>query len=95
MSKSAKIALILGLMMIFLIYGNDLWAQCPMCKMSAESNLREGGTDGKGLNAGILFMLSLPYLIIGSIGYSWWRNQKALALQDDILSGSEGTEEMV
>ncbi len=51
-------------------------AQCPMCRMSAESNLQNGGTGGKGLNAGILFMLSLPYLIVGSIGYIWWKNQK-------------------
>ncbi len=54
----------------------DLWAQCPMCKMAAESNLREGGTAGKGLNAGILFILSLPYILIGSIGFAWWRNNR-------------------
>ena len=54
----------------------DAVAQCPMCRMSAESNLQNGGTGGKGLNAGILFMLSLPYLIVGSIGYIWWKNQK-------------------
>jgi LPXTG-motif cell wall-anchored protein len=46
--------------------------------MTAESNLAAGGTGGKGLNIGILFMLSLPYLIIGSVGFVWWRkNRKA------------------
>ena len=34
-------------------------AQCPMCRMSAESNLKAGGTAGKGLNAGILFLLMI------------------------------------
>ena len=24
-------------------------AQCPMCRMSAESNLKNGGTDGRGV----------------------------------------------
>ena len=57
----------------------DIWAQCPMCKMTAESNLANGGTAGKGLNVGILFMLSLPYLIVGSIGYFWWRNSRRRA----------------
>lgn len=57
----------------------DLQAQCPMCKMTAESNLAAGGTGGKGLNIGILFMLSLPYLIIGSIGFVWWRKNKVRA----------------
>jgi len=50
-------------------------AQCPMCKMSAESNLKNGGTAGKKLNTGILYMLATPYLIIGTIGFIWWRNR--------------------
>jgi hypothetical protein len=51
-------------------------AQCPMCRMSAESNLKNGGSSGKGLNAGILYMLATPYLIVGTIGFIWWRNRK-------------------
>jgi hypothetical protein len=51
-------------------------AQCPMCKMSAESNLKNGGTAGRGLNAGILYMLITPYVLVGSIGYWWWRNRR-------------------
>ena len=51
-------------------------AQCPMCKMSAESNLKSGGTAGKGLNAGILYMLAMPYLLVGTIGFIWYRNRK-------------------
>ncbi len=51
-------------------------AQCPMCRMSAESNLKNGGTDGRGLNNGILYMLATPYMIIGVIGFIWWRNRR-------------------
>lgn len=51
-------------------------AQCPMCKMSAESNLKHGGTAGKGLNKGILYMFAMPYLLVGTLGYVWWRNRK-------------------
>ena len=51
-------------------------AQCPMCKMGAESNLKNGGSHGKGLNAGILFLLSMPYIMVGTIGYVWYRNRK-------------------
>ena len=36
---------------------STLSAQCPMCKMAAESNLKDGGSAGKGLNFGILYML--------------------------------------
>lgn len=51
-------------------------AQCPMCRMSAESNLKAGGSHGKGLNTGILMLLSLPYVMVGGIGYIWYRNRK-------------------
>ncbi len=54
----------------------EVQAQCPMCRMSAESNLKNGGTEGKGLNNGILYMLATPYMLIGVIGFIWWRNRR-------------------
>jgi hypothetical protein len=51
-------------------------AQCPMCRISAESNLKNGGTAGKGLNKGILYLFFTPYLVIGTLGFLWWRNNK-------------------
>ena len=60
----------------------DLPAQCPMCRMSVESNLKNGGTTGKGLNRGILYMLAMPYLLVGAVGFVWWRNKKG---EDDDL----------
>ena len=51
-------------------------AQCPMCRMTAESNLANGGSEGQGLNNGILYMLATPYILIGVIGYVWWRNRR-------------------
>jgi hypothetical protein len=51
-------------------------AQCPMCKMSLASNLQNGGAQGRGMNAGIFLLLATPYLLVGGIGYVWWRNRK-------------------
>jgi hypothetical protein len=70
-----KIAIFLVIITLLLIAG-DIMAQCPMCKMTAESNLKNGGTMGLGLNAGILYMLFTPYLIVGALVYLWWRNKK-------------------
>ena len=47
-----------------------------MCRMSAETNLKNGGSAGKGLNAGILYMLATPYLLVGAIGFIWYRNRR-------------------
>lgn len=52
------------------------YAQCPMCRATAETNLANGGSAGKGLNAGILYMLATPYLIVGAIAFIWWRNRR-------------------
>lgn len=53
-----------------------LAAQCPMCRATAESNLKHGGASGKGLNAGILYMLATPYLLVGAIAFVWIRNRR-------------------
>jgi len=47
-----------------------------MCRASAETNLKAGGTVGKGLNDGILYLLAMPYLLVGTIGFLWYRNSK-------------------
>jgi len=51
-------------------------AQCPMCRMAAESNLNQGGTAGKGLNKGILMLLSMPYVLVGGVAFVWYRNRR-------------------
>jgi len=47
-----------------------------MCRMSVQSNLQNGGTQGVGLNSGILSLLAMPYLIIGGLAFVWWKNRK-------------------
>lgn len=65
-------------LMLLLLVGVPMVAeaQCPMCRMTAESNLANGGQEGEGLNNGILYMLITPYILIGLIGYVWWRNRR-------------------
>jgi hypothetical protein len=77
MKHSIKVILLVVLITaVFLITSEDVMSQCPMCRMSAESNLKDGGTEGKGLNAGILYMLSMPYLLVATLGYIWYRNRR-------------------
>ena len=72
--KYFSILFLIGLLQLSVPYQAE--GQCPMCRMSATNNLKDGGTAGKGLNNGILYMLATPYLIVGVIGYIWWRNRR-------------------
>jgi len=64
-------------LLVFLAFATpNVQAQCPMCRMSAESNLKAGGTIGRGLNTGILFLFAMPYLVVGTLGFIWWRNRR-------------------
>ncbi|MEL6659301.1 MAG: hypothetical protein AAFP77_01190 [Bacteroidota bacterium] len=76
MSQVVIKALPLLLMVLMLLLPEVADAQCPMCRMTAESNLANGGTEGQGLNNGIMYMLATPYILIGVIGYVWWRNRR-------------------
>lgn len=51
-------------------------AQCPMCRATLESNLKHGGTAGKGMNKGIFMMFFMPYILVGTMGFIWWRNRR-------------------
>lgn len=76
MGNLNKIFFVIVLIAVLIVaLSPELSAQCPMCRMSAESNLENGGTEGRGLNNGILYMLSLPYLLVATLGYIWYRNR--------------------
>jgi len=47
-----------------------------MCRASAETSLKEGSTNMRGINRGILYLFFAPYLIVGSIGFIWWRSEQ-------------------
>jgi hypothetical protein len=76
-----KILTICLLTLLFSFKSIESTAQCPMCKMSTEQNLKDGGTAGKGLNKGILYMFAAPYLLVGTLGFIWWYNRRK---EDDV-----------
>ncbi len=65
-------------------------AQCAMCKATVEKS--EGGQAtfkerAKGLNTGILYLMCIPYLLAGIIGYYWYKNSKAERDRKDKVQG--------
>lgn len=51
--------------------------QCAMCRASVENNVSNGDASiGAGLNNGILYLVVMPYLMVGIIGFFWYRVSK-------------------
>lgn len=69
---------VLLFILMFILDSHSVNAQCPMCRMSAESNMANGGMAGRGLNNGILYLLALPYLIAATMIYLFRKNRKKL-----------------
>ncbi len=60
-----------------LISVSDLMAQCAMCRGTVESTVSNGrSVIASELNFGILYLLVIPYLIVATIGYLWYRSSK-------------------
>ena len=51
-------------------------AQCSMCTISAEQGSKNGNTQSKGINDGIIYLLVFPYILIAGIGILWYRNYR-------------------
>ncbi|MCO6496858.1 MAG: hypothetical protein J5I50_04250 [Chitinophagaceae bacterium] len=51
----------------------DVAAQCSICTKTA---MQLGARPAQGLNAGILYLVAVPYLAVVFIGYKWWRSEK-------------------
>ncbi len=56
-------------------------AQCAMCRATVESNVGTGSKEpesqvGSGLNTGILYLMVIPYILIGTVGFLWYKSNK-------------------
>jgi len=91
MKKNALkiIALAAVLALALFIFVEPSAAQCAMCKASSEANLKAGGGDPRGLNAGILYMLVMPYLLVFGIGFWWWSNRRKERLESSEMLDSD------
>jgi hypothetical protein len=61
---------------LFFLISIGLNAQCAMCKAVAESNMNGGDSMASGLNNGIVFLMFIPYMLIGSVAYLIYRHRK-------------------
>ena len=69
MEKIFKIA---ALVFLMIILSQITFAQCAMCTKTAQ---QLGEKPAAGLNSGILYLMLMPFAIVGFIAYRWWKNK--------------------
>lgn len=70
--RAGVLALVLSMVVPFVSFG-----QCAMCRTQLENNVSNGNPGiAAGINTGILYLLIMPYLIILTLGYFWYKSSR-------------------
>lgn len=77
-AKSAAGLGIFALTLMLSFFSFTANAQCAMCRAAIES---EGnGVKAEAVNDGIVYLMLIPYLLVGAIGYGIYRIRKNRAI---------------
>jgi hypothetical protein len=71
--KKYTIIFLLSLLLLLSQYAVN--AQCSLCTKTAQ---QMGEKPAQGLNSGILYLMVMPFILVGFIGFRWWKNNKAI-----------------
>ena len=69
-----KMKKLISIVYISIISCSQLCAQCAMCAASVNSN--DENKIGHGLNYGIVFLMSAPYILVGTVAFIWYKKRK-------------------
>lgn len=64
---------LLGVLVLVLFLSASVQAQCSVC---AKTAMQMGEKPAQGLNSAILYLMLMPFAIVGFIGYRWWKGNK-------------------
>ncbi len=59
------------LLIAILLLTSSAEAQCAMCRAVLESE--EGMSTAKGINNGIIYLMAIPYILVGGLGFIVYR----------------------
>jgi len=56
---------------LFFLFSLETKAQCAMCRAVLESE--EGGVKAEAINDGIVYLMAIPYILVGIVGYAIYK----------------------
>lgn len=71
--KTKQFLVLAFLFIIFLAGFEEGVAQCAMCNETARTATEGKNENAIALNNGILYLMALPYIMLATIGFLWWK----------------------
>jgi TRAP-type C4-dicarboxylate transport system permease small subunit len=68
-----RILLVICFIFLALLFAAETKEQCSICTKTAQ---QLGEKPAKALNAGIIYLAAMPFLIFSYIGYRWWKTNR-------------------
>jgi len=79
---------VIAIFWLMISFTSDIFGQCAMCRATLESKVSNGEAGiASGINIGILYLFVMPYLLVGIIGYMWYRQSRKNRAQVEDSSG--------
>ena len=69
--KKGKSLQIVVFTIAFFLFPIASKAQCAMCRAALESE--EGGVKAEAVNDGIVYLMAIPYVLVGILGYAIYK----------------------
>ena len=66
----------INFLLLSLFFYLETNAQCAMCRAVLESD--ETQTAAEGINDGIVYLMAIPYILVGGIGFFIYKKYKTL-----------------
>lgn len=57
--------------LLSMLFSLSTQAQCAMCRAALESE--EGSVQAEAVNNGIVYLMAIPYILVGVLGYAIYR----------------------
>lgn len=70
-----KLIPIFALFLLLTLLVTTATAQCSICTKTAQ---QLGEKPAEGLNSGILYLMFTPFILVGFIGFRWWKYNKQI-----------------
>ena len=74
--KKALVIFILFISVFAGIGSKTASAQCAMCTINAEQGVKNGNTQAKGINSGVIYLMVIPYILIAGLGVLWYKRYR-------------------